>query len=60
MYGGARVCPKDLPRIAYAGQPVISGGWVPGYNQGFNYIFINGLAAPAASMSARRCSPMPR
>jgi Tol biopolymer transport system component len=45
MYGGMPgVCPKDLPSIAYAGQPVISGGWVPGYNQSFNYVFLNSLA----------------
>ena len=44
MYGGMPgVCPEDLPLIAYAGQPVISGGWVPGYNQDFNYIFLNSL-----------------
>lgn len=44
MYGGMPCVsyPDDLPVIAFAGQPVIPGGWVPNYNQGFNYIFING------------------
>lgn len=42
MYGGMPgVCPKGLPAIAYAGQPVIGGGWVPGYNEDFNYVFLN-------------------
>ena len=44
MYGGMPgVFPKGLPLIAYAGQPVISGGWVPGYNQSFNYVFLNSV-----------------
>jgi hypothetical protein len=44
VYGGMPgVSPKGLPAIAYAGQPVISGGWIPGYNQDFNYVFLNSL-----------------
>ena len=44
MYGGMPgVSRDDLPLIAYAGQPVISGGWIPGYNQDFNYVFLNSL-----------------
>jgi WD40 repeat protein len=45
MYGGMPgVCPTGGMAIAYAGQPVISGGWLPGYNQDFNYVFLNSAA----------------
>jgi hypothetical protein len=41
-YGEAgAVCPKGATAIAYAGQPVISGGRLPGYNQDFNYAFLD-------------------
>lgn len=49
LFGGMpAVGPQDLPQIAFAGQPAITG-WgdgasSPGYNQDYNYIFLNTCA----------------
>jgi Tol biopolymer transport system component len=60
MYGGMPgVCPKGLPAIAYAGQPVITGGWIPGYNEDFNYVFLNSFINGAYSSAPMEGDDVP-